>query len=351
MDVPGNGEQKHDGLLEAGERMDLSERELIDQIAALIPEPSDRTLLGIGDDAAILQAGARSTVVTTDTFTEWVHFRMDHLSPDQVGFKSMSAAISDCAAMGAAPRWVTISVAAPDNTSSQRILSMYHGIVEAARAHECDIVGGDTVRSMSDLTITITVIGEPLGERIWTRSGAQIGDDVLVTGELGGPMAALALLENEARMSLDERYQRTMIRFLRPEARVDVARALASFPITSAIDISDGLSTELHHIARASGIGFHIERETIPLYDGALVVAEDLGYPAEAFALFGGEEFELLLTVEPGYNEELVHTVEQETGLRLTRIGTVVDAEEGVTLFDSAGGSEVLEEKGYEHFG
>ncbi|NNE07206.1 MAG: hypothetical protein HKN20_01465, partial [Gemmatimonadetes bacterium] len=85
MDVPGNGEQKHDGFPEAGERMELSERELIDQIAELIPEPGERTLLGIGDDAAILQAGARSSVVTTDTFTEWVHFRMDHLSPDQVG--------------------------------------------------------------------------------------------------------------------------------------------------------------------------------------------------------------------------------------------------------------------------
>ncbi len=330
----------------------LGERSLIREIEKILGNPGDHTIVGIGDDAAILRAGDRPLVMTTDSFAEWVHFRTDHISPDQLGAKVMAATVSDCAAMGCIPKWVTVSVAAPEETEVELILSFYHGIRSAADRYKCDVVGGDTIRTMSDMMFTLTAVGEAVGPHILTRSGAKVGDDLFVTGMLGGPGAALVLLDKDPKLSLDKKYREAMERYLAPEARVDVTRILAEkFPITSMIDISDGLATEVHHIGRESGVGIHVESGTVPVLPAALEVAADLDVPIEALIFHGGEEFELLFTAPPGLDEEIVEAVSMEIPVAVTRIGTIVPAEEEIMLVHPEGGIELLTEDGYEHFG
>lgn len=330
---------------------EIGERELIEEFRRMFEKRGERTLLGIGDDAAVLEFAGRPLVITTDTFTEWHHFRWDFISPDQTGEKALNATVSDCAAMGCAPLWVTVSIAAPAETQAERILEIYLGLKRGAERHRCEIVGGDTVASTSDLVLTLTAVGEPFGGRVLTRSGAEVGDDLFVTGRLGGPTAGLLLLRHEPSLSLEEEYRPSVMRFLAPEARVDGARVLARrFPVTSLIDVSDGLSVDLHHVARESGVGIHLEREALPVDASVFAIAERLGVSPEVFVLHGGEEFELLFTMPPGEEERVREELLEEAGLEVTRIGTVVPAGEGVVLVGEDGEGEPLPERGYEHF-
>lgn len=329
---------------------EIGERELIEELREIIGPPGEKTLLGIGDDAAVLEVGGTRLAVTTDSFSEWVHFRFDFISPDQVGEKALAATVSDCAAMGCAPRWVTVSIAAPPETQATQIRQIYHGLKRGSEKYECEIVGGDTIGTVSDLTLTLTALGEPMGGRILTRSGAETGDDLYVTGRLGGPMAGLLLLQKEPELSVEEEFRSSILRYLAPEARVDIARILAvRYPVTSLIDLSDGLSIDVHHLARESGVGFHLERAMIPVDESAFRIADRFDIPVGLFPLHGGEEFELLFTVSPG-EEELAREIAGETGVEVTRIGTVVPADEGVLLFDEEEEGEPLPEQGYEHF-
>ncbi|MFH1277945.1 MAG: thiamine-phosphate kinase [Candidatus Eisenbacteria bacterium] len=330
---------------------ETGERGLIEELRRMFEKTGERTLLGIGDDAAVVDAGGRLLVITTDSFTEWHHFRWDFISPDQTGEKALNATVSDCAAMGCAPLWVTVSLAAPAETQTERIMEIFIGLKRGAERHRCDIVGGDTVASTSDLVLTLTAVGEPFGERVITRSGAGVGDDLFVTGRLGGPMAGLLLLRHEPSLSLEEEFRPSVMRFLAPEARVDAARILSRrFPVTSLIDVSDGLSVDLHHLARESGVGFHVEKANLPVESSIFAIAERLEVPPEVLALHGGEEFELLFTLPPGEEERVVRELREEAGLEVTRIGTAVPSEEGVLLVDENGEEEPLPEKGYEHF-
>jgi thiamine-monophosphate kinase len=313
---------------------DLGERGLIDRIRDLVGPPGPRTLIGIGDDAA-----------------EWVHFRFDFISPDQLGEKVVAATVSDCAAMGCAPLWVTVALAAPEEMTAERIEELYVGLRRGAGKYGCDLVGGDTIAAMSDLTLSLTAVGEPFGGRVLTRSGAEVGDDVFVTGRLGGATAGLLLLENAPELTIREEFRASVLRYLSPEARVAPARVLASrFPVSSLIDVSDGLSVDLHHLAREGRVGFRIERALVPAEASALRVAHQFEISSDAFVLHGGEEFELLFTAPPGEEEAIVETVREATGVLVTRIGSVVDEEEGVLLVDENGEEENLPERGFEHF-
>jgi thiamine-monophosphate kinase len=330
---------------------EIGERNLIRRLRELLGEPSARTLVGIGDDAAVIDAAGRLLVMTTDAYTEWIHFRFDYISPDQVGEKILAATVSDCAAMGCAPRWVTIALAAPAETPFEQIEALYHGLKRGAAKYGCDIVGGDTVSTLSDLTISLTAVGEPLGARVLTRQGAEVGDDVYVTGRLGGAMAGLLLFENDPKSTLRPELRPSVLRYLAPEARLDAARVLAArFPITSLIDLSDGLSVDLYHLARESKVGFQLERDRIPAEPSALRIAEELNVSNDLIVLHGGEEFELLFTAPPGEEEALIEALRTEVDLEVTRIGMVVEEEEGVQLVDERGEGEPLPEEGYEHF-
>lgn len=330
----------------------IGEKELIQEIQKIIGKPGERTPLGIGDDAAIIEPSGKKMVITTDAFTEWVHFRMDHIAPDQLGAKVMAATVSDCAAMGCAPRWVTVAIAAPEETPVNRVMGIYHGLVRAARLYGCDLVGGDTIRSFSDLSLTLTAVGEPFGDRIITRSTARVGDDLYVSGQLGGAMAGFILLDRSPELSLEKKYSPSMMRYLAPEARVELSRLVtAHLPVTAMIDVSDGLSVELHHLRRESGVGFHINPGDLPVLPSAIEVASDLDVPLEALVFQGGEEFELLFTVSPDYGDEVIDTIQREAAIEVTRIGTVVPEEEGILLLDPDGTGIPLTEEGFEHFG
>jgi len=330
----------------------IGEKELIREIQKIVGDPGDRTSLGIGDDAAILEPSQEKLVITTDAFTEWIHFRMDHISPDQLGAKVMAATVSDCAAMGCAPRWVTVAIAAPAETPINRVLGIYHGLARAAGSYGCDLVGGDTVRAFSDLSLTLTAVGESIDGTIITRSGAQVGDDVYVSGLLGGAMAGFVLLDRFPELSLDDKYSPCLMRYLAPEARVELSRLLTSYlPVTAMIDVSDGLSVELHHLSRESGVGFHIEPARVPVLPSAIEAATEMDVPLEALVFQGGEEFELLFTVSPGYDEEMIDRIRDEAGIEVTRIGTVVPEEEGIMLLDPDEDGMPLTEEGFEHFG
>lgn len=330
---------------------DIGERDLIDEIRRMFETAGPRTLIGIGDDAAVIDVGGRLLCITTDTFTEWVHFRWDFISPFQMGAKALNATVSDCAAMGCAPRWITISLAAPGGTQIGRVRGLYEGMKDAAGRHGCDIVGGDTVSTLSDLCLSLTAVGEPFGARVLTRTGAEIGDDVFVTGTLGGPTAGLLLLRHEPELTLQDEFRFSVMRFLEPEARVAAARVLAGrFPVTSMIDISDGFSVDLHHLAKESGVGFHIDRGNFPVDPSVFAVADELRIPADLMVLHGGEEFELLFTLAPGEDERVVRELRDEAGLEVTRVGTVVPEDEGVLLMDETGEGQPIVEHGYEHF-
>lgn len=333
----------------SGER--LNERELIASFRELFGNPGSETLLGIGDDAAVVRPTKSSLVITTDAFTEWVHFRVDHISPDQLGSKVFTATVSDCAAMGCAPKWVTVALAMPEETPAHKVHQLYHGFREAADRYKCDLVGGDTVRSMSDMTLSLTAIGEPFGEKILTRAGVEEGDDLYVTGRLGGPAAALLLFEHAPDLTVQKRFHKSMFRFFEPEARIDVARILAlSLPVSALIDLSDGLSVDLHHLARESSVGFRVERDRVPVLPSVDKVAAKLKVPPELLPLHGGEEFELLFTASPGREEQVIDEITGKTGVEVTRIGVAVCADEGVLLIDSEGNEEPFREAGYEHF-
>ncbi len=329
----------------------LNERELITSFREQFSNTGKETLLGIGDDAAVVRPTKPSLVITTDAFTEWVHFRVDHIAPDQLGAKVFTATVSDCAAMGCAPKWVTVALATPDETPAHRIHQIYSGFRVAADRYQCDLVGGDTVRSMSDMTLSLTAIGEPFGERILTRSGVEEGDDLYVTGRLGGPAAALLLFEHAPDLTVQKRFHTSMFRFFEPEARVDIARILVtSLPVSALIDLSDGLSVDLHHLARESGVGFRVERELVPVLPSVNLVAAKMDVPPELIPLHGGEEFELLFTASPGREEQVIESITGKTGVEVTRIGIAVSADEGVLLVDGEGNEEPFREAGYEHF-
>ena len=334
------------------EEAGFTERGLIASFRERFGETGERTILGIGDDAAVIRTGKDRLVITTDSFAEWVHFRVDHIAPDQLGEKMVAATVSDCAAMGCAPRWITVSLAMAAETPAHRIQQIYDGLKRGCEKYGCDLVGGDTIRAMSDLCVTLTAVGEPWGERILTRSGAMEGDDLYVTGRLGGPMAALLLLQHAPERSTEAMFRGAMFRYLKPEARVAEGRLLAEkLGASAAIDLSDGLSIDIHHLAGESALGFHVQREAVPILPSAIAVAETLEVPADLLALHGGEEFELLFTLDPGREEE-VYAVFDEAGLTPpTRIGMAVPQEEGLMLIDKKGEGEPLIEAGFEHFG
>ncbi len=290
-------------------------------------------------------------MITTDAFTEWFHFRIDQISPDQIGAKALTATVSDCAAMGCQPLWVTVALAVPADTSAERVEGIALGMKEAAERYGCDIVGGDTIQAMSDLSLSLTAVGAPFGERVLLRSGARVGDELWVTGSLGGARAGQLLLEKAPRLTLEKEFRESVLRFLQPEARISVARILATaYPVTSMIDLSDGLSVDAHHLARESGVGIRIEKKKIPTLSSAQKVVGALGIDPVELALNSGEEFELLFTLPPGEGKDLPARIQKEAALPVTRIGVVVPAEEGVALADKDGNRTPLVEAGYEHF-
>lgn len=269
---------------------------------------------GIGDDAALLGVprGER-LVASVDAAVENRHFRREWLSPQEVGSRAVTAALSDLAAMAATPLGVLIAIALPEHWRAQ-LLEIGDGIAEGVRAARTVIRGGN-ISASGELSITTTVLGSAFAPL--ERRGARVGDVVYVTGRLGGPGAALrALHAGESPGDFRER-------FAHPAARIAEARWLAHAGATAAIDISDGLVGDLRHLAAASGVAIAIEGDAVPRVDG--VDAEQ--------ALTSGEEYELVVTAPAPLD---ANAFSARFALPLTRIGTVVDGGAGVVTVQGA---------------
>ena len=281
----------------------------------------------IGDDAAVLQVPAdHQLVVSTDSSVENRHFGRRWLTPREIGYRATSAALSDLAAMGARPIGILVALAVPTSWRGQ-LGEIADGIGDAASAFGAPIVGGDTSGG-SELNVTITVLGvatKPLGRR-----GAQPGDGVFITGELGGSISALRVFQRGGRPK-SEHFER----FARPVPRIREAQWLAANGATAAIDISDGALADIAHLAHAGGVRIHVELDSLPVSEGV-----DARHAAQS-----GEEYELAVTAPESLDRE---AFAREFGIRLTRVGSVTEGDAGVEA--TFQGAPVVIEPGHDHF-
>ncbi len=325
----------------------LGEFGLIDLIKQDTISDHGSVVLGIGDDAAVLLPTPRQLLLlTTDMLVEAVHFDLATTTPWQLGYKAIAVNLSDIAAMGGAPRHAVVSVALPSSTPADFIVSLYQGMKEICHEFGVNIVGGDTVSSPKGLVINVAVTGEVEPVNLVRRSGAQAGDVIAVTGCLGNSAAGLDLLSTSEWEDFDFAWP-LVTAHLSPRPQVKAGAILAAAGATSMDDISDGLASESHEIAKASGVGVKLFAKQIPLASELLEAAEKLGKQALDYALYGGEDFQLLFTMEPRKFEELLSA---QPDLRLVKIGEIVDAGKGVILVSEDGSMEAIEAKGYNHF-
>lgn len=311
-----------------------------------ITDPAS-VVTGIGDDAAVLLASPRQLqLLTTDMMVEDVHFSLKTTTPWQLGYKSVAVNVSDIAAMGGIPRHAVISIAIPPYIDVEFITALYKGMKEICREHGINIVGGDTVSSPGGLIINVALLGEVEPTYLLKRSGAQIGDLVVVTGTLGNSGAGLELLSRGNWEECEFAWP-LVTSHLTPKPQVKAGRVLAAAGASSADDVSDGLASEVNEIAGASKVGMRIYADRIPLSDALKEAAALFGKPAVDYALYGGEDYQLLFTINPArYSAGLA----DEAEITLTVVGEVVAADEGIMLIGTDGSSNRLTPGGYNHF-
>lgn len=336
---------------------DLGEFGLIDRMeAALGPAPRavrEHIVRGFGDDCAVVRIGeGRVHVVTTDALVEGVHFDRTMTTLTYLGIKAVAVNVSDVAAMNATPRYLTLALGVPETMSVEMIEELYEGIRQACALYGCALVGGDTTGA-SALTLAVTAIGEAAEDAVVYRSGARVGDVVCVSGEVGGAYAGLRVLLGHRRAEQEEvdyeadlsHVAHVIKRQLVPTARLDMVEAFAAIKVrpTSCIDVSDGIASEIHHLCEASGVGALLDASALPFHPETAHVASELREDADAFALFGGEDYELLFTMtQDDYDQLPLDTA--------TVIGRVVERSEGVRIRTNGDETVALRPVGYAHF-
>lgn len=300
------------------------EDRLIASLAGVLPALR-RTRLGIGDDAAAIELpGGELLLITTDLLMEGVHFRLSWGEPRQLGWKALAQNLSDIAAMGGTPTHAVIGFGLPAAVTTEFATEIYRGMGELAARSGVDIIGGDTIRSVGPLTLSITALGRVPADELLTRAGGQPGDALFVTGSLGAAAAGVCLLDSGQPVPTE--LQPTISAQLEPQPRLAAARALAtSHRVTAMMDLSDGVATDLHRLCRMSGAGAIIERAKIPIAPVVVSACDWLasyGRTVEplTLALQGGEDFELLLAAPPEAEDELRQGIDP---VSLTRIGTL----------------------------
>jgi thiamine-monophosphate kinase len=330
---------------------DLGEFALISRLHARLQTPQDdHVVRGIGDDCAVLRPSAgMELLLTTDTQEEGVHFRRDWSSPEDIGWRCLAVNVSDIAAMGGQPLGAIVALLLPPALEVAFIEALYDGMQAMATAYGCPVIGGNISQRTDTLSITITVLGEaPLGQSVY-RSGAQVGDEIWVTGDLGGAKAGLEVLlapEGEINAPTHD----VLARYRRPQPRLQEAQYLRHHAnLHSLLDISDGLSSDLRHICEASGVGAQLYAWQIPIAPQTRQVATLQGTDALDYALHGGEDFELCLTAPPGQIVPLQATFQQHFACPLVQVGTI-QAGSGVTITHPDGRQHPLAVQGYDHF-
>lgn len=328
---------------------DLGEFKLLQSLPALVKKTTTKNVIvNIGDDAAVVKATAGYLVLTCDCLVEHVHFKLDTITPEDLGYKSLAVNVSDIAAMAAKPQYALISLALPADLEVSFFDRFYQGLNEAACKYGVDLIGGD-LSSAKELVINVTAVGFCEHEKqIKTRLQACVGDYVLVTGQLGAAAAGLQLLLNPEMSPKVAQADSLIKAHVRPEARVKEALFLAAHGCQAMEDISDGLARDLTNICLASGVGCLVEAEKLPLAPGVTEVAKFTGMPATAFALNGGEDYELVFTVQPDYLATLLAEAEK-AHIKITVVGRIKEADFGCQLLTKEGSIHPLK-GGYNHF-
>ncbi len=294
---------------------DLGERELIKRIVRLAgPSKSAGVVLGIGDDAAILRSRNSEDIVTsTDAAIENVHFRWSTQSARHVGRRALISNLSDLAAMGARPLGFVLALSAPPSLALSRFDGLFGGLLAEARTHACPLVGGNLSRSRQTM-LSITVLGTVTRGQALRRDRLRVGDDLYLTGQLGGSALALARSERA----------RSVMRWI-PVPRLKAGQALARFKGHGAcIDVSDGLIPDLERLLDASGVGAEIDAKSIPMPRGYRAACDRLGLDANSLSLAGGEDYELLFSLRSQVSKQIsVKGLSHRLGVEVTRIGSV----------------------------
>jgi len=331
---------------------EIGEFGLIDRLRHWLPNPGDDVLTGVGDDVAVLRpTDDRVLLATCDIQVEEVHFRWSFITPQQLGFKAAAINLSDIASMGGQPQHFLVSLALPADATVEQVSDLYAGLREAASPHGADVVGGNISRSPLGWIVDLTLLGEAPANGVVLRSGARPGDRVLVTGMLGDAAAGLALSLNRCLRVPEQAALAARQAFVTPTARVREGQIIAqSGMATAMIDLSDGLAGDVYHVCQASGTGVRIWANRLPVSEATYAVAKAAKRDYLEFALFGGEDYELLCTAPPEQADELARCVTAETGTMMTVVGEIVGAAEGCTLVTSDGTTVALREGGWDHF-
>lgn len=332
----------------------LGEFGLIDHLTRNFPLRQISSVKGIGDDAAVIENGSFCTVVSTDMLVEGIHFDLAYTPLKHLGYKAVVVNLSDICAMNAMPKQITVSIAISNRFSVEALDELYDGIRAACDFYEVDLVGGDTTSSPKGLTICVTAIGQGEKDHLVYRNGAKKGDLICITGDLGAAYLGLQILEREKRIwqehpgvQPDLQQQQYIIgRQLKPEARKDVIEIFRKVGLkpTSMIDISDGLASEIFHICKQSGLGALIEEDGVPIHPDAQMMALQFKLDPITCALSGGEDYELLFTIDPSDAEKIKFLPE------IYIAGEMLDAADGVKLQTKGGNLHDIKAQGWKHF-
>ncbi len=330
----------------------LGEFGLIEHLTSNIDIKNASTLVGVGDDAAVIDHFGRQTVVSTDLLIEGVHFDLSYTPLKHLGYKSVVVNLSDIYAMNSTPTQIVMSIGFSNRFSLEALDDFYAGVYAACEAYQVDLVGGDTSTSQKGFIISVTAIGEVAPESYVRRNGARVNDLICVSGELGGAFLGLTLLEREKKIFEETGAQPDLEgqsyivgRLLKPEARKDIIEYFSEAEIapTSMIDLSDGLSSDLLHICKQSETGCVLYEDKLPFNEEAREFAYKLQLDPTACALSGGEDYELLFTISQADYEKV------KTNPSITVIGYITEAAEGRHLITRGGNRHELIAQGWNH--
>ncbi|NAS31727.1 thiamine-phosphate kinase [Flavobacteriaceae bacterium R38] len=330
---------------------ELGEFGLIEHLTKNFKTEQPSSLKGIGDDAAVIDFKDKKTVVSTDLLIEGVHFDLSYVPLKHLGYKAVMVNLSDIYAMNALPTQITVSIAISNRFPLEALEELYEGIALASKLYKVDVIGGDTTTSNKGLTISITALGIADEEEIVYRNGANPGDLLVVTGDVGGAYLGLQVLErekevfkvnpnNQPDLSL---YTYIIERQLKPESRKDIPPLLKQLEVkpTAMIDISDGLSSEIMHLCKQSNVGCNVYEDKIPLDPQVISTCEEFDINSTTVALSGGEDYELLFTIAQADFPKI------KANPHLTIIGHMTEEKEGIHLISRANTKIPLKAQGW----
>ena len=331
----------------------LGEFGLIEHLTKNIELQNASSVLGVGDDAAVIDHFGKQIVVTTDLLVEGVHFDLMYTPLRHLGYKAVIVNLSDVYAMNATPTQITLSIGFSNRFSLEALDEFYEGVYAACNKYGVDLVGGDTTTSQKGFIISVTAIGEVTPDKFVKRSTAQKGDLLCVSGDLGAAYVGLLFLEREKKIFIEspgvqpdlEGESYVIGRMLKPEARKDIIEFFAKQEIvpTSMIDISDGLSSEILHICKQSNLGCVLYEEKIPVHEEMKKAAYKFEIDPTACALSGGEDYELLFTIpQSDYDKLLLNE-------QISVVGYMADAEQGAHIITKGGSKLAITAQGWNH--